>query len=158
MGVFRLRPVENRQMGYTATEDLWEDTMWEPESRQGGGGSMNRGTATYRGEPHPVNLILDRMDEMESKLEKKMDEMQGQMGEAGSADMLTAKIEDLVEEALEVAKKPPETWKPYLEKKDFAGIVEMESGELKKALSSKDKKAAHKEVVHTLAALLRAGV
>lgn len=157
MGVFRLRPVENRRMGYTATEDLWEDTMWEPESRQGGG-SMNRGTATSRSDQHPVNLILDRMDEMESKLEKKMDEMQGQMGEAGSADMLTAKIEDLVEEAIEVAKKPPETWKQYLEKKDFAGIVEMESGELKKALSSKDKKAAHKEVVHTLAALLRAGV
>ena len=158
MGVFRLRPVENRRMGYTATEDLWEDTMWEPESRQGGGGSMNRGTATYRGEPHPVNLILDRMDEMESNLEKKMDEMQGQMGEAGSTDVLTEKIEDLVEEALEVAKNPPSTWKPYLEKKDLAGIVEMESGELKKALSSKDKKAAHKEVVHTLAALLRAGV
>ena len=146
-------------MGYTATEDLWENSMWEPESRQGGGGGpMNRGTATYRGEPHPVTLILDRMDEMESKLEKKMDEMQGQMGEAGAADMLTAKIEDLVEEAIEVAKQPPATWKQYLEKKDFAGIVEMEAGELKKALSSKDKKAAHKEVVHTLAALLRAGV
>lgn len=161
MGMFKLRPAENRQMGYTASDNLWEDnemnSMWGRQSG-GGGGSYSRGMASTSGEPHPIGMLLERMDEMEAHLGKKMDEMQGQMGEAGSADMLTAKIEDLVEEAIEVAKKPPETWKQYLEKKDFAGIVEMESGELKKALSSKDKKAAHKEVVHTLAALLRAGV
>lgn len=161
MGVFKLRPTENRQMGYTASDNLWEDnemnSMWGTRSN-GGGGSMNRGTATYRGEPHPVNLLLDRMDEMEAHLGKKMEEMQGQMGQGGSIDQLTEKVEELVGEALEVAKNPPDTWKQYLEQKNPVGIVTMESEELKKALQKGDKKGAKKEIVHTLAAILRAGI
>lgn len=110
------------------------------------------------GEPHPIGMLLERMDEMEAHLGKKMDDMQGQMGQGGSIDKLTEKVEELVGEALEVAKNPPDTWKQYLEQKNPAGIVSMEAEELKKVLQKGDKKGAKKEIVHTLAAILRAGI
>lgn len=160
MGVFKLRPTEGRQMGYTASDNLWEDTtdsMWGTQSN-GGGGSYSRGMATSSGEPHPIGMLLERMDEMEMHLGKKMDEMQGQMGQGGSVDKLTEKVEELIGEAFEVAKNPPDTWKQYLEQKNPAGIVSMEAEELKKALGKGDKKGARKEIVHTLAAILRAGI
>lgn len=161
MGMFKLRPAENRQMGYTASDNLWEDnemnSMWGRQSG-GGGGSYSRGMASTSGEPHPIGMLLERMDEMEAHLGKKMDDMQGQMGQGGSIDKLTEKVEELVGEALEVAKNPPDTWKQYLEQKNPAGIVSMEAEELKKALQKGDKKGAKKEIVHTLAAILRAGI
>lgn len=60
--------------------------------------------------------------------------------------------------ALSVIKSPPETWPPYLEKKDHAGLWRMESKELEKALeglkSGKPPKDAEKELYHALAALI----
>lgn len=60
---------------------------------------------------------------------------------------------------MDVAANPPETWDEYLQKKDFAGIVSMESKELLEELKQKKlPKEIKKELTHTLAALLRAGV
>ena len=61
--------------------------------------------------------------------------------------------------AISVSMNPPDTWKPYLEGKDMVGLVEMESKELVGVLKKHAPAAdIHREMVHTLAAMLRASL
>ena len=134
MGTFKLRPAEGRQIGYVSDTSLW------PDDRQ----DMSN---------DPFNALMERMEQIENKLSE-MSPPKGQMGHGEVSDKLTEKVEELVGEALEVAKNPPETWKPHLAKKDKTGLVDMEYKELQNALKTKPKEV-HKEAVHTMAALLR---
>lgn len=73
----------------------------------------------------------------------------GLMSAAGS-------LPALLEDALAVLENPPDTWKPYAEKKDFGGVARMEFGELVKAVEQhKDAAGLKKELNHTAAALLQ---
>lgn len=133
MGTFKLRPVENRRIGYVGDTDLW------PDDRQD--------TAN-----DPFNALMARMDRIENTLSRMSPE--GRMGQSEGHDKLMQKVEELVGEALDVAMNPPDTWKPHLERKDKIGLVDMEYKELQNALKSRPKDV-HKEAVHTMAALMR---
>lgn len=135
-------------MGYVTEESLW------PEMTGGSGSRMMMGQG-MTSEPHPMDMLMARMDQLEDRMESKMSEMQAMLGHGQSVDKLTQKAESLVGEAFEVAMQPPATWKQYLEKQDKAGLVDMEYKELQNALKSKPKDV-HKEAVHTMAALMRA--
>lgn len=48
---------------------------------------------------------------------------------------------------------PPDTWKPYLAKGDYSGIITMEFNEFITAERSNDKEQARKEAVHLFEAV-----
>lgn len=79
--------------------------------------------------------------------------------ESGSQTEYDA-LPDALERIKEVVENPPETWKPYTEKKDWWGIVEMEMREAKtakvqaKADPSKQPDAV-KELSHVAAAVMQ---
>ena len=50
---------------------------------------------------------------------------------------------------------PPDTWKPYLAKGDYSGIITMEFNEFITAERSNDKEHARKEAVHLFEAVRR---
>ena len=50
---------------------------------------------------------------------------------------------------------PPDTWKPYLAKGDYSGIITMEFNEFITAERSNDKEQAKKEAHHLLEAVRR---
>lgn len=65
------------------------------------------------------------------------------------------KGKQLYQDARNVLDNPPPTWKNYLERGDFTGILSMESKELANALiSKKSADAVKKEISHVLAAIM----
>lgn len=50
---------------------------------------------------------------------------------------------------------PPDTWKPYIAKGDYSGIITMEFNEFITAERSNDKEQARKEAVHLFEAVRR---
>lgn len=108
-----------------------------------------------------MSAVTDGYSEMRAQLGAVQEQM-GEMMSAldGAVKPLLGKLEmaspALVEEATKILKQPPHTWGGYLMKKDYAGILNMELGELKKALDAK-KPASElkKEMSHALAAMLK---
>lgn len=65
----------------------------------------------------------------------------------------------IVESVLKVLQNPPATWAAYLKNKDYAGIAKMEAKELMSAIEKHKAPAdIHKEITHTIAALMRMGM
>lgn len=65
----------------------------------------------------------------------------------------------IVESVLKVLQNPPATWAAYLKNKDYAGIAKMEAKELMSAIEKHKAPAdIHKEITHTIAALMRMGI
>ena len=65
----------------------------------------------------------------------------------------------IVESVLKVLQTPSATWAAYLKNKDYAGIAKMEAKELMSAIEKHKAPAdIHKEITHTIAALMRMGM
>lgn len=109
-------------------------------------------------DPMQISMRMKELDEEKAQLERTMQQLHS-MPMADALDpKLTEKLEELFSEAVEIAANPPDTWKDYLRKKDYAGIVGMESKELLEELKkNKLPKDLKKEITHTLAAIIRAG-
>ena len=109
-------------------------------------------------DPMHISMRMKELDEEKVQLERAMQQLHS-MPMADALDpKLTEKLEELFSEAVEIAANPPDTWKDYLRKKDYAGIVGMESKELLDELKkNKLPKDLKKEITHTLAAIIRAG-
>ena len=80
-----------------------------------------------------------------------------EMGYEG--DVMSTSTGEMLEAVMETVENPPETWQPYLAKKDYRGIYEMESAELGRAFrASMEGDASMKDVAremrHTFAAML----
>lgn len=136
MGTLKFRPASNR-IGYVGDEDLWPKDTWD--------------------ENDEMDALAMRMERLENVVNKMApDELKREMksGTGEVNDKLVKKVEELVDEAFDVALDPPDTWKSHLEKKDKAGLVDMEYRELQNALKANPKNA-RKEAVHTMAALMR---
>lgn len=58
--------------------------------------------------------------------------------------------ENIFEEVEKVAKSPPNTWIPYIQRKDYIGIINMELSELKETETD-----SKKECIHLMAATLK---
>lgn len=123
-----------------------------------------------------IEKALDQLEELQPKKEKsggrRKNEDEDEDEEDDPAALLVKILSatdggDFLKElpalfrgALSVIKSPPETWPPYLEKKDYAGIYRMESKELEQALDGlksgqKKLKDVDKELRHTSAALIQ---
>lgn len=98
----------------------------------------------------------NEMDEMRAemhRLKKKVGELAGS-GYA-SVKKLAPNLEGVLDDAAKVIQNPPSAWPMYLQKFDYKGIAKMEGKELMAALESgKAPKDIHKELVHTVAALM----
>ena len=69
---------------------------------------------------------------------------------------LAPALEGVLEDSVKVLQSPPQTWPAYLHRKDYAGIVKMETKELLNALEAKKSVAdMRKELTHTIAALFK---
>lgn len=69
---------------------------------------------------------------------------------------LAPALEGVLEDSVKVLQSPPQTWPAYLHRKDYAGIVKMETKELLSALEAKKSVAdMRKELTHTIAALFK---
>lgn len=82
----------------------------------------------------------------------------GALGPHGMAAVkeLAPALEDVLEDSVKVLQSPPQTWPAYLHRKDYAGIVKMETKELLSALEAKKSVAdMRKELTHTIAALFK---
>lgn len=80
-------------------------------------------------------------------------------GRNHDADVMSLSTGEMMDAVLETVENPPSTWKPYLEKKDYKGIYEMESEELAKAFKASmsgeaSMKDVAREIRHTFAAML----
>lgn len=74
----------------------------------------------------------------------------------GFAKALPGKAGEMIEEAHKVLESPPPTWSPYIQKKDFPGLVKMETREMIAAIENgKSPEDIKTEVKHVLAALLK---
>ena len=74
----------------------------------------------------------------------------------GFAKSLPGKAGEMMDEAQKVLESPPPTWSPYIQKKDFAGLVKMETREMIAAIENgKSPEDIKTEVKHVLAALLK---
>lgn len=174
---FRMMPdrqsfsTDARRMGYLNDdrEDMHED-LW-PKMRMGD--PQHRGNDTRSShwdkpgeyhypadmmDPMQISMRMKELDEEKAQLERTMQQLHS-MPMADALDpKLAEKLEELFSEAVEIAANPPDTWKDYLRKKDYAGIVGMESKELLEELKkNKLPKDLKKEITHTLAAIIRAG-
>ena len=74
-------------------------------------------------------------------------------------DVMSLTTGEMVEAVVDTVENPPATWQPYLEKKDYKGIYEMESDELAKAFKASmsgeaSMKDVAREIRHTFAAML----
>lgn len=72
------------------------------------------------------------------------------------APMFSGMFMALGKPAVRVMMCPPETWKPYLEKRDYYGIYEMESHEFARAVLAppSEHRDVDKEMTHMVAALM----
>lgn len=161
-------PSSRRRIGYEGGE--MRDSLWTtPDSatmnppHPAGVRSFERGYGESR--PHPVNredmmMRMKELDEERAHLEHAMKSMESSIPMMDDMNPeLVEKLESVFGEAVAIASDPPETWNKYIEKEDYAGIVGMESKELVDALKQKKlPKEVKKELTHTLAAILRAGV
>ena len=78
------------------------------------------------------------------------------MGFAAPLSTVKSKASEMVSEAEEVLSSPPPTWGPYLQKKDYIGLVKMEAREMLSAVeNNKSPEDIKKEVKHVLAAVLK---
>lgn len=125
-----------------------------------------------------LEKALDKLEELQPKKEKsggrkknedededEEDDPAGLLAKILSGKELDGKeflkeLPALFRGALAVIKSPPETWAPYLEKKDYVGIYRMESKELEQAMEGlksgqKKLKDVSKELRHTSAALIQ---
>lgn len=137
--------------GHDNHEDPWE-------SRRGARNEYQPHPAYGYYPPDPQRMMM-RMHELEKEKKNLEQAMQRMPMVHELHPELIEKLEKLFNEAVEVASNPPETWDEYLQKKDFASIVSMESKELLDELKQKKlPKEIKKELTHTIAALLRAGV
>lgn len=113
--------------------------------------------------PQDIHMRKVMLSQELAELER-MEAQHPHMGYAASGLMrpgrkLEEKLEGMMESAISVSMNPPDTWKPYLEGKDMVGLVEMESKELVGVLKKHAPAAdVHREMVHTLAAMLRASL
>lgn len=114
-------------------------------------------------DPEDIHMRKVALSQELAELER-MEAQQQSMGYAEPGQMrpnrkLEEMLEEMMESAIAVSMNPPDTWKSYLEGKDMVGLVEMESkelvGVLKKHAPAVD---IHREMVHTLAAMLRASL
>lgn len=112
--------------------------------------------------PQDIHMRKVMLSQELAELERM--EAQQHMGYAAPNRMrpsrkLEEKLEGMMESAISVSMNPPDTWKPYLDGKDMVGLVEMESKELVGVLKKHAPAAdIHREMVHTLAAMLRASL
>lgn len=137
--------------GHDEPEDPWESRRGDRNEYQP--------QHTYGYYPPDPQRMMMRMHELEKEKKNLEQAMQRMPMVHELHPELVEKLEKLFNEAVDVAANPPETWDEYLQKKDFAGIVSMESKELLEELKQKKlPKEIKKELTHTLAALLRAGV
>lgn len=68
---------------------------------------------------------------------------------------LIPNLDDVLKDASQVIQNPPSTWGAYLKSHDLHGIAKMEGKELMSAIEQKKPaKDIHKELVHTIAALV----
>lgn len=178
---FRMMPdrqsfsTEARRMGYLSDdrkdmhEDLWpkmsdsqkQSSHWERPSEPWGNHWDKPSEYHYPADmmdPMRISMRMKELDEEKVQLERTMQQLHS-MPMADALDpKLTEKLEELFSEAVEIAVNPPDTWKDYLRKNDYAGIVGMESKELLEELKkNKLPKDLKKEITHTLAAIIRAG-
>jgi hypothetical protein len=113
--------------------------------------------------PQDIHMRKVMLSQELAELER-MEAQHPHMGYAASGLMrpsrkLEEKLEGMMESAISVSMNPPDTWKPYLDGKDMVGLVEMESKELVGVLKKHAPAAdIHREMVHTLAAMLRASL
>lgn len=179
---FRMMPdrqsfsTDARRMGYLsddredAREDLWPKMRTGDSQQRDHWDRPDEPWGTHWGKPsgphYPADMMdpthismrMKELDEEKVQLERAMQQLHS-MPMADALDpKLTEKLEELFSEAVEIAANPPDTWKDYLRKKDYAGIVGMESKELLDELKkNKLPKDLKKEITHTLAAIIRAG-
>ena len=141
-----------------------ESRDWPPLEAQvyrnyGGGYGMRMSPFN----PQDIHMRKVMLSQELAELER-MEAQHPHMGYAASGLMrpsrkLEEKLEGMMESAISVSMNPPDTWKPYLEGKDMVGLVEMESKELVGVLKKHAPAAdVHREMVHTLAAMLRASL
>lgn len=79
-----------------------------------------------------------------------------EIGDTGGRDDM---VHSALSEVRQVVDQPPRMWKPYMDSSDWWGIVEMELGEVRRAMkdhnaSAERKRAAEKELSHLCAAVL----
>lgn len=78
-----------------------------------------------------------------------------QHGMAAAKELAPA-LEGVLEDSVKVLQSPPQTWPAYLHRKDYVGIVKMETKELLNALEAKKPVVdMRKELTHTIAALFK---
>lgn len=173
-------------VAYDEPEDDWDGEpemrrRRRRRSRYEGGDTMHDGHQRPMGFISPSNTEyesqnnVESLQRMRSEMRALMDDynemrahlgsMKEQMGSVMTAfdaslkpvlNKLDGAAPELIESAVQVLKQPPHTWGEYLSKKDYAGILNMEFGELKKALDAKKPASAlKKEMTHTLAAMLK---
>ena len=132
-----------------------------PTYRTYNGGYGGRPMSPFN--PQDIHMRKVMLSQELAELER-MEAQHPHMGYAASGLMrpsrkLEEKLEGMMESAISVSMNPPDTWKPYLEGKDMVGLVEMESKELVGVLKKHAPAAdIHREMVHTLAAMLRASL
>lgn len=184
-GHYPVQPMPERLGLYDEPEDDWdgmpemrrrrrrrsryeaEDGMADESRRMGfmapmpGSAAVQESQGELRKLRDEMSAVADEYNEMRAQLgavQERMGEMMSALD--GAVKPLLGKLESvsptLVDEASKILKQPPHTWGGYLMKKDYAGILNMELGELKKALDAK-KPAGElkKEMSHALAAMLK---
>lgn len=142
-----VRGESRSRMGYESQNRMapMEDCEWPEMS--GGESSGYTEARGYAGEYHHPE-----MSEGESR------PMGFRPGMVGPFQEFGEKGKQMYQDARKVLDNPPPTWKNYLERGDFAGILAMESKELANALASKKSPdAVKKEISHVLAALMGIG-
>lgn len=178
MGVIKLRSVpiapkdndmwSSRRVGYLGDKekepaDMWPTNSYGEQDRRMSYPQQDtdyrRSNMHYPPDRERMMMRMRELDEERSHLEQSMKQMENESMPQDMNPKLVDKIEELVSEAAAVAMDPPDTWKQYLDKKDMAGVITMESKELHEVLGKgKNPKDVHKEIVHVMAALLRAAI
>ena len=128
-----------QRMGYLGDPEGHDehDDPWE--SRRGARNEYQPHSAYGYYPPDPQRMMM-RMHELEKEKKNLEQAMQRIPMVHELHPELIEKLEKLFNEAVDVAANPPETWDEYLQKKDFAGIVSMESKELLEELKQKKHK------------------
>lgn len=141
-----VRGESRARMGYEAQNRMepMEDCEWPEMCGESSGYTESRG---YAGEYHHPEMTEGGSRPMGFR-----------PGVATPFQEFGEKGKQMYQDARKVLDDPPPTWKNYLERGDFAGILAMESKELANALASKKSPdAVKKEISHVLAALMGIG-
>lgn len=124
----------------------WGDPEEDMEMRRGRRSAMH----------HPWGDPEEDMEMRRGRRVSMDDYMPRQIGFTAKSVPLDPSMESVLEHADHILQSPPETWKPYVQRKDFKGVVKMEVQELMKALEQgKSPKDIKKELTHTVAALMQ---